>query len=370
MNLSRYLETLDPSKDHPGSRTDAFNRLLASCGIRTKSIPELGIAASEFGDLVEHEQGRHLAVELIARAYRGAALDKNQRSIITSFEGLPGSMINQFAYAGPRDYLLEPAIPLSEVVGVTTGIRNNYYKPFWLEDVQNATSRVGEGAEIPAVKITTAEKTITLAKYGRRLDVTYEALRRIPIDILSFYIRRIAVTVESEKVDKVLSTIISGDGNSGTAATSYNLTALDSGTTAGNLTLKAYLAFKMKFRNPRMLTTVLAQDVSLLKLMLLNTGSANIPLVMMGGLAAAQTVTPINQGLSDGVRGGWLDGAPANKIVGFDKRFSIERIFEIGGMIQEEDKDVKQQINSLVLSEVEGYAVLDPLANKIIDLSA
>lgn len=372
MNLSRYLETLDPSSDHSGraAEVDAFNRVLAACGIRTRSLPELGIRASTLGDVVNHKQARYLAVELFARAYRAVAFGK--RAPILSNINVPGSMINQYQYpAAPRDVLLQPAVPLTEMVGVTTGISANAYRPFYLEDVTNANSRVSEGAEIPAVKIATSEKTITLRKYGRRIDATYETLRHIPIDLLSFYVQRIAVAVETEKVDKVLDVIVNGDGTPNTAATSYDLTTLDSGTTANNLTLRAWLAFKMKFRNPNKMTTVIGQEASVLKLLLLNTGSANLPMVMYNGVVGGQGgLVPINETLSGGERFGWLDAAPAAGLVGFDRQMSIERIFEIGATIQEADKDVKSQIDSLVLSEVEGYAVIDQKANKILNLAA
>lgn len=371
MNLSRFLEHLDPTRDHKGqdAQLDAFNRVLRSCGIRTKSVPELGIPASTLEDVVNHPKARHLAVELIARAYRGTVT--NKRAPMQSEMNIAGTWLSQFAYpAAPRANFIEPAIPLSEVVGQTTGITQKYYKPFYMQDIENVTARVSEAAEIPAVKISTTEKVINLQKYGRRLDITYEAIRSIPIDMLAFYVQRIAIKVEAEKVDKVIDIIVNGDGNAGTAATSYNLTTLDSGTTANNLTLKAWLAFKMKFKNPFQLTTIMSQDAGALALMLLNTGSANIPLVNAGGVFSQQAITPINNGLADGTRLGWLDTPPAGKLIGFDKRLSVERVFEIGANIQETDKDVKNQIDSLVLSEVEGYAIIEQTANKILNLTA
>lgn len=372
MNLSRYLESLDPTSQHPqGTQSDAFNRALAACNIRTQSIPELGITASTLEDVVKHRQAQHLAIEIISRAYRAVVHGKRTPSI-GSLEGLPGSFINQYSYpATPRGTPLSAAIPLAELVGQTTGINTNYYRPFYIGDVSKATARVVEAAEIPAVRIATSEHTITLKKFGRRIDVTYEALRKIPIDLLSIYVQRIAIKVETDKVDTVVGVLISGDGNSGTAATSYNMTSLDASATGGNLTLKAWLAFKMKFVNPFMMTHVLGQSDPMLKLFLLNTGSGNIPLVMMGGIGGAQGITPINQTLGGGERGGWLSAVTADKLLGFDRRFAVERVFEIGANIQETDRDVKSQINSLVLSEVEGYAIMEGgNATKLLNLAA
>lgn len=375
MNVSRYLESLDPTADHQDlemrtGNSDAFNRILRACNLQTQSDPSRGIAASTLEDVVKHEKARYLVTEIFARAYRKVVHGSAKRDPITSTIGQIGSYINQYTYPAPRDILLEPAIPLTELVGQTTGIRTNVYRPFYLEDVSKANSRVAEAAEIPAVRIAQSEKSITLRKYGRRLDITYESLRHIPIDMLSFYVQRIAIAVEAEKVDKVLDIIVNGDGTANSQATNYNLTTLDSGTTANNLTLKAWLSFKMKFLNPLKMTTVLTQEAGALSLMLLNVGNANIPLVMMGGIGGNQGVTPINDRLAGGERLGWIASAPSGKLVGFDKRLSVERVFEIGSNIQESYKDVKQQINGLVLSEVEGYSIIDPKANKTLNLAA
>lgn len=373
-NLSAYLEKLDPSRDHPSGSGDAFQRVLVTAGVCVRSDHARGIQASMLEDIVENErypQIAPLALELISRAYRAAVFGKPQRApSIASGEGIAGSYLAPYVNAEPRDILMRPAIPLDELVGRTTGINQTYYKPFYLEDVKDTTSRVAEAAEIPAVKIATSDKTINLVKYGRRIDITYEANRRLPIDLLAFNIGRIAIQVESDKVDKVAGVLVSGDGNAGTAATSYNLTALDAAATVNVLTLRAWLAFKMKFKNPLVMTTALSNDAPMLDLMLLNMGSGNVPLVGAGPFFGAQAINFINQGLRDGVRGGSLDAIASGKIVGFDKRFAIERVYEIGSNIQESDKDVKSQINSLVLSEVEGYDIIDPKATKILNLAA
>jgi hypothetical protein len=84
-----------------------------------------------------------------------------------------------------------------------------------------------------------------------------------------------------------------------------------------------------------------------------------------------QGVTAINQSLAGGERLGWLDSAPAGKLLGFDARLTVERVFEIGGNIQESDRDIKSQLNHLVMTEVEGYAIMEGYGNasKILDLT-
>jgi hypothetical protein len=97
------------------------------------------------------------------------------------------------------------------------------------------------------------------------------------------------------------------------------VTTLDSAATPGTLTLKAWLRFKMKFLNPYALTTMLAQELALLQAMMLSTGSANVPLVVIAGASNFGGFTPINPGLADNVAIGWLAEAPTSKLVGFDR---------------------------------------------------
>ncbi|MEQ1644918.1 MAG: hypothetical protein ABL959_15825, partial [Pyrinomonadaceae bacterium] len=349
-SLSTSLEMLDPSKDHTDG-SDAFERVLLAAGVTPRSVPEYGIQATTLAELNDMPKARFLISEIISRGYRKVAFATERGSLNTSQDATLGSLLNQYAFAGPRFPQLTAAIPVSELVALTTGIQQNYYRPFILNDIADeevVNNRVSEGSEIPAIEITNAEKQLTLHKVGRRLDVTYEALRQVPIDLMSYFVQRIAIRIEADKVNTIIATLISGDGNAGTAATNYNLTSLDAGTTANNMTVKAWLAFKMKFKNPFLATHAFAREDDVLKLMMLNTGSANVPLNNGGSLFAAQQFQPINQGLSDGVRVGWLDAVPANKILAIDKRVAVERIFEIGSTIKEVDRWIREQKESLV----------------------
>jgi hypothetical protein len=266
---------------------------------------------------------------------------------------------------------LAPAIPLSEVVAITTPIEGQDYRAFYLTDVAASERmvRLPEGTDLPTARLTGGDHTIRLHKYGRAIEVTYEELRRRRIDLVALHIARIAIQTEIDKLAAILAIMINGDGNSGTSATNYNLTALDSAATAGTLTLKGWLAFKLKFTNPYSLTHAIVQDAVLLQLQLLNTGTANIPLLFLpSGTFGA--FTPINPGLGDGVRVGHTTAAPTLTIVGFDGRLGIERVVELGSDISEVDRWVKRQTQVITLSEVEGYDVFDQFAVKTLNINA
>jgi hypothetical protein len=262
---------------------------------------------------------------------------------------------------------------LSEIVARTNPIDNDAYRAFYLTDADSSPDqlrmvRISEGAEIPRVKLIGGENTIRLRKFGRALEVSYETLRRQPIDMVAFHISRMAVQAEKDRVAAALDTIVNGDGNTGTAATVVTISSL--GGVAGTLDFASWIAFKMQFDSPYFPTTVLATEGVALDLQLLNAGSANLPIATLPTSLGNMALRPINPRLADGLALGWTSDAPANKIVAFDNRMAIERVTEIGSDISEVERWTTRQTQTLTMTEVEGYAVIDPGATRILDIAS
>lgn len=378
MSLSAFLELEDPSEGY-NDGLDAFERLLRAAGVRTQSRPELGIYADRGEAMLGINApagARALFPEWVARQWRRAQTGRsvNTRSLHTITDYAAGGTVNPWATAmdARATKQIAPAIPLAELIAITSPVDSGAYQAFYVTDSasEQRMVRVGEGGEIPRAKLTGGDHTIKLKKYGRVLEASYEFLRRARLDWLAMHIQRLSAQTETDKVSAVLSVIINGDGNANTAATSYNLTTLDTAATAGTLTLKGWLAFKMKFANPYMLTTALAQEATALQAMLLNVGSANIPAASFGQGAGFSMFRPINPGLADGTGLGWTSDAPALKIVALDNRMAVERVTEIGASLQEVQRWTTSQIETLTLSEVEGYVIFDPAATAVLDVNA
>lgn len=369
--LSRALEFASPSDEN---EPDAFTRLMKAAGIRTKSDPVAGYWASEASEFFERGAGnRALYTEFFARKWREVThANEAQRAVLLSSYGTPGSWQRPY-FEGMANWeqQIAPAIPLSELVAVTSPINGNLYRSMFMEydAAELRKFRLTEAAEIPIATIAAREHTITLKKYGRGLRASYEELRRMRVDKLARFIQLAAVQAEMDKVVAAITVLVSGDGNTDTAATTHNLTTLDTAASAGTLTLKGWLAFKMKFVNPYLLTTALMTEAVALQLALLNTGSANVPLVAanLGGLGTG--LTPINQ-FADGVRFGWDSNVSALTIVGFDRRFALEQLVEIGGEIAEMERFITNQTQVMTMTEVQGFAVMDPTACLVLDVNA
>jgi hypothetical protein len=104
---------------------------------------------------------------------------------------------------------------------------------------------------------------------------------------------------------------------------------------------------------------------------MLNTGSANLPLAMFpAGLGLAPQLSQINPNLGNTIRFGITSDAPANKLLGFDRRAAIERLFEIGADTEETERYVSRQSEAVFFSEVEGYIVRSKNATKVLNLAA
>jgi hypothetical protein len=366
--LSRVLEEVSPTEK--GDNLDAFERLLMEAGIRTQSDPLAGYWASKAGAFEQNQGTRALFTEFFARNWRKVSFGQHQERAILLSDGTVGSWERPYAdaMAARPSRRIEPAIPLSELVAMTTPISGDAYRSWYMtyDAAQLRQFRVGESAEIPIATIVGNEHTVRLKKYGRGLRISYEELRRARVDKLAFYIQWMAVQSEIDKVAAALAILVAGDGNANTAATETEIVTLDATATNDVLTLKAWLAFKMLFEQPYMVTTALMRSDVALQLAMLNTGSANVPLanVNLGGLNVG--ITPINQ-TADNVRYGWTSEAPAGKIVAFDNRFALERVTEIGAEISEMERYITNQTQVFTMTEVEGYAILDSNSVRVLD---
>jgi hypothetical protein len=374
MPLSRYLEVIDPSEK--GSTLDAFGRQLREAGIITRSNPMAGWWASEATRFFDDPVGRALYPEFFARQWRSVMFAPPQQraaAILLSSDYPIDSPERPYPDVAAPEWLnqFQPAIPLNELVGSTQAIQGEDYRSIYMTYDADALRlfRIGESAEIPTATLTTSSRANRLRKYGRGLRATYEQLRRMRIDRLAWWIRWQALQSEVDKVTAALDYLVSGDGNSGTAATVYDLTDLDSAATAGTLTLKGWLNFRMQFNQPYTMTTALMPTDVALQVILLNAGTANVPLAGLNLNGVGNSLTPINT-TADGIRYGWTAEAPASKIIGFDRRFALEQVTEIGSEIRETERFITNQTELMVMTETSGFGVMDASGTKILNLAA
>lgn len=354
---------------------DAFALLLEEAGVVSRSIPQQGIYADSVQDFLDRA-GRAMFVEWGWRQYRAAQAGQytqaTQRAI-ASTDFLAGSPMRPYA----DDTMLaqdafQPAIPISEVIGSERGLTTNVFRKMVLTEptaAQKRLVRVGELAEIPKTQLTVGSATINMYKFARGLEISDEATRRESMDRIATMVQLMAVQNDIDKLAAIIDVMVNGDEGGGNAATNYNLTTLDSSTTAGNLTVKAWISFLGKWKNPYIMTHAITREAGALAVKLLNTGSANLPTTTIPG-GYVSNIRPINRNLPATIGLGETDDAPADVILGFDRRVAIERLFEIGADTQETERYVSRQSEAVFFSEVEGFSVPNRNAAKTLTLSA
>lgn len=358
MSLSAWLEAQDPSPRYRDG-LDAFERQLMMANVRTTGDDHT-YWADEMDAWSRSPAHKALWPEWARRQWHRSRLPQGRREIsYAAADYAEGTATRPYADDAMIRYTqLEPAVPLAELIATTTNIRGNAYRSTRLTNTtaQKRMVRVAELAPIPRVKLSTAENTIRFGKYGRALESSYEQMRRLRIDVVALHIQLMSIQAQVDEVAAVIDVIVNGDGNSGTAATVYNLTDLDPDAVAGEgITLEAWLAFKQKFANPFRLGVALVRDNVEIDLRTLNVGTANIPYAVFSSAAALGGFTAMNDRLGDGVRLGVTADAPADKIVGIDERFAVERVIEIGSDIEELARFIENQSQLMTFSINEGF---------------
>jgi len=182
MTLSELLEQPEYDPSPAGSPLDAFERQLATKGLRTN--------------------GRNaVTVEMF---YRGApAL-------------LPEFVMREIR----RGMGMRPE--LGRLLASSAAVATSRYSPFKVNhsssDTDLSLRPVGEAAAVPAVNVTEQNNTIVIPDYGLTLKVTYKALRYRSMAQFRVLLWYIGYRLQSDKVALVVDTIISGDGNSNAAS--------------------------------------------------------------------------------------------------------------------------------------------------------
>ena len=345
--FSQFLEGLDPSNQYVGNdahlgKLDAFERQMLAAGIRTKS-----------------DEAKGLYADFTEKFFLGTS----------SSDVLFPEFINRTA----RQALTAPDI-LDELVAIKTPITGNAYKTFYvdLSTAAKQQKRVAEGAEIPTTTITGHTHSVTLRKKGRAIDMSYEYVRRIRIDMLALLIEGILQQTGVDLADDAVSVLISGDGNANTAATNFNLTALG-GKVEDGIDWESWLKFRLKFY-PYKGVTAIVDETQLIKVLGIQPPVID-PLTLMASINGG---TPVGGGanLAQNVFSGPMryvylpSSTIENKVLVIDPKYALEQVTEIGADIVETDRMIKSQFQTIALSQVTGFATLFPDVVKTLTTNA
>ena len=396
-SISAQMEIESPSGSRINAEDDvlgydAYQRVCEWAGVATVSLPQAGIYASPVWGLLtgEHKMpngekigkahGRALAMIWAERIWRTAKYGQqvNTRSMFTIDEDTVGSALRPFAEAASfRDIQNnQPNLPLSAIVANELSIEGDAFKSVYIDETQIGDFdllRVEEGSDIPTVYLKTHEQQVRLFKKGRAINWTHEAARNMRLDKFEIILLKMAYDVEYGKVKDAIQTIITGDGNANTAASVVKMTEMD-GSLAPNddLSLRAYLRFKKVFRGAYQLNTFIGNIEDIVDFEMIEVGLNATPLVGLDGQNGSSigAITNLREDTTPNVVA-YADVDPGviatGKYLGFDRRYSLERISQIGAAVSEADTFIGNQTNLLTFTDVDGFDILFSKAARVLD---
>lgn len=225
-------------------------------------------------------------------------------------------------------------------------------------------ARVAELADLPLAKIQIGEKAISLWKHGRAIQMSYESVRRVRVNIFARHIASIAKDIGKQDVDWAVDTLVNGDGNDGTDATSLGNTA--SATTITNEEIIGFL-YQYWFDTNTQPDTIIAPRSIAQKIL-----SMSFDTQLGYGASARFTFSAPQFASGDTV----ILAADVPKInskdaiLVFNRNDTLIKYIENGSMIQEADNFIHNQSRMLTISENSGYAISVIGNNKYIQLGS
>lgn len=235
------------------------------------------------------------------------------------------------------------------------------------------TATVAEGARIPVDTIETDERTVRFYKHGRGIRTTYEFERRVSLDILTPYARRIDRQLELSKVRAATNVLVNGDGLNSAAPTKA-LSQFDADLSGGK-TLKDNYPALMKFLVKRAaegipIDTVVGNLDAYLELFLMFTpivGNKSMSEHLQEhGAPSVSLVLPVMQN----IRFQLSSTMPAGKLLCYSVGDTLEELKEANSNIEESEKAIQNQTITYLKSEVTGYRLVYGDTRTLLDFTA
>lgn len=258
---------------------------------------------------------------------------------------------------------------ISYLVNTTISIDQNIVKSAMLDLLsdknKNAVkmARVAEGADLPVAKITVGEKAISLWKHGRAIEMTYEAVRRMRIDLFTKHMNAIISDVAFQNIELAVDVLVKGDGNDNAAT---KLATTDKADTISAQELINVLT-DYWFENHYPADTIIAPKDYFKQI---NSFFYDNQL-SAGASASVKFNTP-----QLGEQTVTLLGADVPKIGGkdaiilFNRDNTLIRYEENGSNIQENQNFARNQTNLMTVSENSGYAIALSGSNRYIEIKS
>ncbi|MBQ9899321.1 MAG: hypothetical protein IJM44_07720, partial [Ruminococcus sp.] len=228
---------------------------------------------------------------------------------------------------------------LSSVCAAKTISGSGQYLGCTLDDSAQYTTS-DEAATLPTATVRESSTATVLAKYGRLISASYEAIRQQRLDVFGVMLRSIGVKLAGSVVSEAMTVLVTGV----TPVTTSSLTYADLAALYGE-----FDCFDMTtvIASPELASQIVAMD-QLKDCNADNSGRIRLPF----GSELIKT-----------------SAAPENKIIGIDRNFALEFITS-SDLVMETDKLIDRQLDQITVSITCGFRKITPEAVKVLSITS
>ena len=229
-----------------------------------------------------------------------------------------------------------------------------YDVPYVIESAAEEELRgVAEGAAIPESEITYGDRIVKLDKKGRGVIASYEAVRRMSVDMLRVHLQRIGERLGRNLDARLATVLVNGDSSgSGTAATTIDTA------TASTWVYNDIIDGVMSLTHGHYFTpTHMLADADLCKTIL--NFDAFKDSTLFDFAKTGNLPTPL------GVKLVPMPDQPANKLTVMDAGYAVAKLTE-QDLLVESDKLINQQWDRTYLTVVTDFAIIYDMARVVV----
>ncbi len=315
-DFTRVLEELDPSENYKGTdleNLDAYQRQLKRFDIKV-SGPECDKVEKFFSTT----DSAVLFPEFLSRAIKQGLMACNIIPSITA----ANTIIDGIDY---------------RAITSTTAVASN----------DDGT----EGNSLRAVSVRTNSSLVSLKKYGRYFNSSYEAMRFQNLDVIAVIFKQIGMDIANEQITDAITALLSSGLSAATEISSA---------TAGTLTYGDLLSLWSGLApyQPNVMIASGTTIKDILGLTAMQDAEAGLSFHGTGKIATplgAQLI--LNSSVTD------------SKIIGLDKNFALQMI-QSGNVMVEYDKVIEKQLEKAAISITAGFSRLFKDAVKVLDYTS
>jgi len=228
-----------------------------------------------------------------------------------------------------------------------------YDVPYMVESENEEMNSLAEGSVIPESEITYGDRIVRLFKLGRGVVASYEAVRRMSVDLLRVHLQRIGECLGRAFDDCATTTLAEGDGSNVVTQPRLINTATAGSWTYGDIVSGFMtLASEHYFTPTHMLAnTALCRTI----LNMSEFKEANLfDFAKTGDLP-----TPLGMRLVP------MESQPENMLTILDSGYALQKLTE-QDLLVESDKLINQQWDRTYLTVVTNFAILYPKARVVV----